>query len=231
MSPKKQTSSREHPEAKSKAEDVFVEKTLGIINWAKENGQTLVLVGIVLAVFVAGGMYYANYKNAMADRAITQLELVQNSVGIGDREQAKTQLYQYLDQFDGTVYALEARLILGQILLEDGNPEEAKGVLAPAVQTMDDQPIGVQAAFLMAAAYEEAGEPDESERLYLRIANTSDLLFQIQEAYGGAARLRAQAGDYEGAADLYEEVLADLDPGDPSRSYWEMRLAEAEAHS
>ena len=86
MSPKKQTSSRERPEAKSEAEDVFVEKTLGVINWAKGNGQTLVLVGIVLAVFVAGGMYYANYKNAMADRAITQLELVQNSVGIGDRE-------------------------------------------------------------------------------------------------------------------------------------------------
>ena len=230
MSPRKQSSSRQRPEGKKEAEDAFVEKTLELVKWSKENGQILLLVGIVLVVLVAGGMYYANYKNAMAERAITQLEMVQSSVGLGDREEAKTQLYQYLDQFDDTVYALEARLILGQILLEDGNPEEAKEVLAPAVRTMENQPIGVQAAFLMAAAYEEAGEVEESERLYLRIANTSELLFQIQEAMGGAARLRAQAGDYKGAADLYEEVLADLDPGDPGRSYWEMRLAEAKAH-
>jgi len=230
MSPKKQTSSQQRPEEKKKAEDAFVEKILELLNWSKQNGQILLLVGIVLAVLVAGGMYYSNYNNAMADRAITQLELVQASVGLGDREEAKTQLYQYLDQFDGTVYALEARLILGQILLEDGNPEEAKEVLAPAVRTMDEQPIGVQAAFLMAAAHEEAGEAEESERLYLRIATTSDLMFQIQEASGGAARLRAQAGDYQGAADLYEEVLADLNLSDPNRSYWEMRLAEAKAH-
>ena len=219
MSPKKQSASRQRPEEKKQAEDAFVEKILELIKWSKENSQVLFLVGIVLVVLVAGGMYYSNYKNAMAERAITQLEMVQTSVGLGDQEEAKTQLYQYLDQFDGTVYALEARLILGQLLLEQGNPEEAKEVLAPAVQTMDDQPIGVQAAFLMAAAYEEAGEAEESERLYLRIASTSDLLFQIQEALGGAARLRAQSGDYEGAADLYEEVLADLDRGDPARSY------------
>jgi predicted negative regulator of RcsB-dependent stress response len=224
-------SSRRRPEEKKEAEDLFVEKILELIKWAKGNSQTLILLGFAALVLGVGGIYYASYKSSVTDQAVTQLEQVQAAVGFGEREEAKAQLYQYLERFDGTVYALEARLILGQLLLEDQNPEEAKTVLAPAVRAMGDQPIGVQAAFLMAAAYEESGEAEESERLLLRIANTSELLFQIQEAMAGAARLRLQSGDFQGAASLYEEVLADIDPGDPSRSYWEMRLAEAKARS
>jgi predicted negative regulator of RcsB-dependent stress response len=228
MSKRTHPSARRRPEEKQEAEDVFVEKILHRGNWAKENGQTLFLAGIVLSVLVAGGFYYATYRSGVEETAIAQLERVQASVGFGEREEAKTQLYQYLEQFDGTVYALEARLILGQLLLEDKSPEEAKDVLAPAVREMNRQPIGVQAAFLMAAAYEEAGEREEAERLLLRIADTSDLLFQIHEALAAAARLRMEDGDFQGAAELFRDVLADMDESSPDRSYWEMRLAEAE---
>ena len=72
--------------------------------------------------------------------------MVQNSFMLGDRETAKSDLYTYLEQFEGTVYALEARLTLGQALLEEGNPDEAIEVLAPGVREMDSQPIGIQAA-------------------------------------------------------------------------------------
>jgi thioredoxin-like negative regulator of GroEL len=147
-------------------------------------------------------------------------------VAFGERESAKTQLQEYLDRFEGTVYALEARLMLGQVLLEEGSVNEAIEVLAPAVQVMEKQPLGVQAAFLMAAAYEEADRADDAERLFLRIASAADLSFQIREALSGAARLRTEAGNLNGAAQLYEQILGTLEEGDPERSYWEMRLAE-----
>ncbi len=126
---------------------------------------------------------------------------------------------------------MEARLTLGQALLEDGKPEEAVEVLAPSVREMDSEPIGVQAAFLLAAAYEESGRLQDAETLFLRIANTSELTFQVREALAGAARIRTTTGDLAGAAEFYEEVLSAMDVGDPDRGFWEMRLAEAGGRS
>lgn len=231
MSQTKHPSSRRRPEDKKEAEDVFVEKTLDLIKWTKDHSQLLILVGIVLAVLVAGGVYYKNYRGSWEDQAVVRLEQVQATMAYGDRETAKADLYEYLGQFEGTVYAMEARLVLGQALLEDGVPEEAIDALAPAVREMNTAPIGLQAAFLLAAAYEEAGRPKDAETLFLRISNTAELPFQVQEALSGAARIRTTAGDLAGAAELYEDVLASMDEGDPQREYWEMRLAEVSGAS
>jgi len=231
MSQSQHPSSRRQPEGKKETEDVFVEKTLELIQWAKNSSQTLILVGIVLVVLVAGGLYYRNYRSSWEEQAVAQLEQVQAAFAYGDREAAKAQLNQYLSQFEGTVYALEARLVLGQALLEEGTPQEAIDALAPAVREMDTEPIGIQAAFLLAAAYEEAGRPEDAERQFLRISNTSDLPFQVHEALAGAARIRTAAGDLAGAADLYDEVLSSLEEGDPQRGFWEMRHAEVAGRS
>ncbi len=57
MSKKKQPSSHARADEKREAEDVFVEKTLETIRWAKDNSQTLLLVGIVLVVLMAGAVW------------------------------------------------------------------------------------------------------------------------------------------------------------------------------
>lgn len=221
--------SRRKREEKKEAEDVFVEKVLNLTAWARKNSQVLVLAGIALVVVIAGTWYYLNYRTTLRQQAIAQLEEVQQSVGFGDRETAKAELYQYIDRFRDTPYAMEARLVLGQVLLDDDNPSEASEVLAPAVQAMERQPIGIQAAFLLASAYEQEGRADEAERLFLRISNAAELGFQIREALAHAARIRTSNGQYSGAAELYEDILATLDEADPERAVWEMRLAEVSA--
>jgi predicted negative regulator of RcsB-dependent stress response len=230
MSQSRHPSSRRRASGEKKeAEDVFVEKTLEVIQWAKDNSQTLILAGIVLVVVVAGAVYYSNYRATLQDQAVARLEQVQTTLAFGDRETAVADLRQYLEQFDGTVYALEARLVLGQALLEDGAPEEAIDVLAPAVREMNTQPIGIQAGFLLAAAYEDAGRNEDAENLFIRIGNTAELNFQIREALSGAARIRLRAGDKEGAAELFEEIISTFEEGDPDRGFWQMRLAEVSA--
>ena len=116
------SSRRRSEEKKKEAEDVFVEKTLEFAQWSKDNSQVLVLVGIVAVVLVAGGLYYANYRASWEDRAVAQLEQVTASMGFGDRETAKADLFQYVDQFEGSVYSLEARLTLGGQLRARARP-------------------------------------------------------------------------------------------------------------
>jgi len=229
MNPPRQASSRRKAEDKKEAEDIFVEKVLETTKWAKANSQILVFAGVVAVVLIAGGMYYRAWKTTQIDRAVAQLEQVQQAVSFGEREAAKASLNQFIAAFEGTPYVLEARLLLGQVLLEDGSPGEAIDALAPAVREMDSEPIGIQAAFLMAAAYEEDGRLDEAERMFLRISNTAELTFQIREAISGAARLRAAQGNYAGAVELYQEVLDGMEAEDQERNYWDMRLAEAQA--
>lgn len=232
MPQKRHPSSRRRPEDKKKeAEDVFVEKVVESWEWAKANTQILIVVGVVLVVVVAGVVYYTNYRTSVEDQAVARLEQVQQTLSFGEPEAARAELQQYIDRFQGTVYALEARVLQGELLLEQDDSEAAMDVLAPAVQAMDNEPIGIQAAFLMAAAYEEAGRLEDAERLYLRIADTSDMGFQVREALADAARIRSDAGDHQGAVDLLTDVLATLDEESPERQMWEMRLAEARARA
>jgi predicted negative regulator of RcsB-dependent stress response len=231
MTKHRHPTSRRAPEEKKEAEDVFVEKVLEATSWAKKNSQVLTILGVAVVILMAGGVYYQNWKGAQTQRAVAQLEQVQQAVAFGEREEAKASLNQYLASFEGTPYAMEARLLLGQVLLEEEDPEGAMEALSPAVREMASEPIGLQAAFLMAAAYEEADRLDEAERLLLRIANTAELTFQIREALAGAARIRTRLENYSGAIELYEEVLGGMEENDPERSYWELRLQEAAARS
>jgi len=217
-------------EEKKEPEDAFIEKVVEVSNWAKKNNQALVIAGVAVVILVAGAMYVRRVRENRIEQAVAQLEQVQQSVAYGDREAAKASLNQYLATFEGTPYALEARLVLGQVYLQDSDPEAAVETLAPAVREMDSAPVGLQAAFLLAAAYEDMGRADEAERTYLRIANTADMTFQIREALANAARIRSTQGNYAGAVELYEDVLRDMDQNDQERSYWEMKLEEAAAH-
>ncbi len=224
---KRHPSSRRMQEEKKEAEDIFVEKVVEASSWAKKNSQALIIAGVIVAVLAVGAVYVRSVQANRIQQAVAQLEQVQQAVQFGEREQAKASLNTYLTTFDGTPYALEARLVLGQVHLEEGDPDAAMEVLSPAVREMDSEPLGLQAAFLMAAAYEDAGRLDDGERLFLRIANTAEMNFQIREALAGAARIRGNLGNHSGAAELYQDVLGAMEEEDAERSYWEMKLQEA----
>ncbi len=96
---------------------------------------------------------------------------------------------------------------------------------------LDDSPVGVQAALLLAAAQASAGNPAEAIATYLRVADGAELGFRRAEALTSAATLRAQAGDFAGAADLYGRAVELTEEGSLERSIYEMRRAEALARA
>ena len=65
--------------------------------------------------------------------------------------------------------------------------------------------------------------------MYLRIADRSDLDFQVRDALAAAARIRRTQGDPEGAVALYERLLDRLGEDDPQRGLYEMRIEEIRA--
>ena len=205
-------------------EDVFVERTLVFSGWARHNRQALIGGGIALVAVVLASTYYVNYRRGHLERALLELERVQQGAAFGDTTTAKVDLAQYIESFGNTRYAGEARLLLGQLHLETGQPEEAVAALQDAADLSD--PLGLQAAVLLAKAREQRRELQEAEALFLRIADRAQLDLQAHEALAHAARLRERQDDPSGAADLYRRILDDLDENDPSRPLYEMRLQE-----
>lgn len=219
-------SRRTRKQSKDDGEDAFIASILDVTNWAKNNQQVLAVAGVVVTLLVAGALYYNSYRSQLTEQAAEELEVIYQSVSINDLEGAKVDLATYLDRFDGTGYADEARLLLGEIYLETGEPQQAMAVL----ELLGSSPraaIELQGAALLASAYEQEERWAEAEETYLLIADRAELSFQIRDALAAAARIRADyLDDPEGAIELYEEVLAELDENAPERGRYEMRIAE-----
>lgn len=216
------------PTGSAADEDAFVAGALEVTSWAERNKTTLVAAVVIVVLLVVGGLYWRNARAAEMAAAVGELEGIAQVMEFGDATTARGNLERFLERYGGTRYALEARLLLGQIHVQQGNPGEAEEVLEPAARSMGD-PVGVQAAFLLAVALENQERWADAEALYLEISRSNALDFQIRDALGDAARVRAQQGNTEGAAQLYRQLLDLLEEGDPARGIFEMRLAEVTA--
>jgi tetratricopeptide (TPR) repeat protein len=197
-------------------EDIFIAKVLGFWTWAKSNQTFLTVAALVAAVAVGSFFYYRSYRRGLVAQA--------------DTAGAKSQLKIFVTRFGGTPYEGEARMLLGEIYLEGGNPQQAQAVLEPMAGS-PSTPLQLQAAGLLARSYEQENRWKEAEDMYLRIADRSNLDFQVRGALADAARIRANHGDKAGAIELYKRILDGLDKNSPERGLYEMRLAELSAES
>lgn len=228
MTKRHPASRRTQQPASGEPDDVFVANVLHAGKWAERNQQIITVALVIVAIAIAGLLYYRSYRRSLGDQAAQQLEMIYQTVAMADVEGARTELGTFIERFGGTPYGAEARLLLGDLYLRDGSPQQALAVLRPLGES-PREPIELQAAMLLAAAYEQDNQPEEAERTYLAVADRSELDFEVREAVAGAARIRAARGDVDGAMQLYQRALDALEENDPNRGLFEMRIEELRA--
>jgi predicted negative regulator of RcsB-dependent stress response len=210
-----------------KTEDAFVAHVFELTTWAQKNSQLLILGGIALALMVGGAIYYASYRRDLDRQAVQALETVQQVAAFGLPEEAEIRLNEYLQRFGDTRHAIEAQLLLAQLHLRQGRPEQAVTTLEDARGSGRD-PLSMQLRMLLGRAYEASGRIDDAEREYMGVADAARMEFQRREALADVARVRSLRGDHAGAAEIYRTILEDLEDSDPERGLYEMRLSESE---
>ena len=72
--------SRRTPHTPEQQDDSFVAGVMDFSRWAGENRQLLVLSAVVLALFVAGGVYYMNFQRSLVTQAVNQLESIHQTI-------------------------------------------------------------------------------------------------------------------------------------------------------
>lgn len=212
----------------STSDDQFIARVLEFSNWARANQRVVTIFGIVLVAIVASVIYLVENRQTRIAEAGTRLEQIQGSLGIGDPEAAKVGLSQFLEQFGDTPYGGEAALILARLYMDTEQPDLAIRALE-RVDLSLGEPLGAPATLLEAQAHEMAGNLAAAEEAFLRVAEGAEMQFERTDGRSQAARVRTAMGDYQGAAELYEEILAELEPSHPDRGLYEMRLGEVEA--
>ncbi len=225
MSKRHPGSRRTHQEPSSDPDDLFIAKILEVGNWARANQQLVTILGVVVAISVAGLVYYTGYRETLVEQAAEQLESVHQSIVLQDIEGAKNELITFLERFSGTAYEGEARLLLGDLYLQTTDPQQARQVLEP-LGASPRSPIEFQGAALLGAAYEEEGRLADAEATYLRIAERSELDFQVRNALSSAARIKVGQGDAQGAVELYQRALDTFEVNEPARGLYELRIQE-----
>lgn len=209
-------------------DDAFVAGVMDLSTWMKQNQNLVTLGGIAVLVVVLGGWYWVNFNRNLEDRALVELEQIQQTLALGDAETGKVSLSQFIEQYGGTAVAPEASLILAQLYLETAQPAQAIQALdASGIARRD--PLGPQAFILRARALESQGQLAQAEATYMQVAESAELPFQRIEALADAARMRTDQGNDAGAITLYDRILADMPANDPSRGEYEMRRAEMQA--
>jgi predicted negative regulator of RcsB-dependent stress response len=207
------------------ADDAFTSRVLLFVAWAQRNPQTLIGSVAAVVLVVVGVLWFTGQRSGRLIEAATQLEQVQQVVASAPADEAVAELERYLASYGRTPYGLEARLLLGERLLEADNAQGAIAALSVVAPSFAD-PLRIQATGLLAVAYEQAEDWASAIRIYRDLQDRAEMNFQRLEATEGLARANLALGDTAAAISAYQRLLGALDEGDFARSFVEMRLAE-----
>lgn len=213
------------------SEDALVVRALEFSAWAKRNIRLIGAAAVVALVVVGGLIYWRMYRQDRLDRAASEFVQLQQTAASGNTALAARDMEQYVQRFEGTVYAEEARLALAQLHLQQDSAARAVEVLSGAASRVSSSPLGAQAALLLAAAQQAVGDDAAALATYMAVADNADMSFRRIAALEAAAQLQATSGEHAAAADLYRRLVEMSDENSPERRLYEMRLAEEEARA
>ena len=210
-------------------EDALTAAVLRLLAWAQTRTQTLLVSVVVFVVLVVGTIYWVQSRSAQLDAAAGELEDIQQAIAFEDLPTVEASIQGFLDRHGGTSYEVEARLLLARAhLLGESDPTAAITVLEPIAPDLGS-PLQVDATFVLAAAFEQAERWGEASDVYRELIAGVDFEFQEIDAMEGLARSQLASGDSASAVQVYQDLLELIEPEDPDRARFEMRVAELTA--
>ncbi|HUL02683.1 MAG TPA: tetratricopeptide repeat protein [Gemmatimonadales bacterium] len=195
-----------------------------LIQWVKTHRQAA--VAIVIAVVGGAGLIWWNVISQQRTEAVAGERLAQARLAFesGNYPLAASELSQVVENYAGTSAAEEAQLVLGQVRLHQGQPQQAIEVLTPFAAKASAG-YRAQAYGLLGAAYENAGRWREAAQAYAEGVTHARYDFLKAQYLSDEARASLLAGDTTKALEAYRTITAKYD-STPSIVEAKVRLGE-----
>lgn len=212
------------PESARGGDDAFTYGIKRLARWGQNNLRTVAVVAAGLAMVVLGVLYYVNFKESVRVLAAGDLATLRSRAA--SPETLVPDLEAYIQRFDGTASADEARLLLARTYLDTDRAAEAGRVVA-AVDARLNRPVGRAARTLLGAAQEAEGNAEAALATYQSLATQSRFAFQRREAGAAAARVLVGLGRLDEAAAIYATIAEEAADEDPAEAgVYRLRLGE-----
>ena len=206
-------------------EDAFVRGTFQLASWSQKNVRNMIFGLGGIGILVVGTLYYVNFRASVQELAASDLATLRLSAA--DPETMIPDLEAYVQRFEGSESADEARLILSRMYLDtDRAPEAAR--VASEVQAPPNRPVGFAAGNLLAAAQEAHGDPEAAVGTLQELAQRARFPFQRRQTQATAGRILVSLGRLEAAASIYSKIADEAEEDDdPSEAgVYRLRLGE-----
>lgn len=212
------------PDTPGGQDDAFVDGTFRLVNWAQNNTRTVIVAIAAIAIVVVGAVYYVNFQRSVQAQAATELAALR--LAAVSPEAVIPDLASYIQRFDGTPSADEARVLLARMYLDTGRAPEAEGIAAE-VAIGADRPVGLAARNLMGAAQEAQGDPEAALSTYQALGRDARFPFQRRQARASAGRVLMSLGRLDEAASIYSAIAEEAAEDDPVEAgVYRLRLGE-----
>lgn len=194
--------SRIHPASDNRLESVT--------DWFQLNDKKVVWTSIALIVVVAAGWFYNRSQELKAERAERAYFAAQRSVMAGNLPLAESDLKKMIGRYDGTRGAMQGRLVLAQVLYEQGKFQDGVNELLKAQEEMaGTEEFGSSVHLMLAGGYEQLKKYSEAAAQYGQAAKAARFDQDRQRYESFAARAYLTAGDTAKAKALWTVLGAD----------------------
>jgi len=177
-----------------------------LIDWVQANTRVVGIGAIVIATLVAGTWVVSRSNATKSSAASRALGDAQRSVASGNLPLAAADLQKVVQRYGSTSAGVQAKLLLAQVLFQQGKIDEGLKLLDDAGSA------GAQQASLhglRAGGLEQSGKAAEAAAEYLKAAQATTLPSERESYRSDAARAYVAAGQKEEALKIWREIAAD----------------------
>jgi len=192
--------------------------------WIKAHRQLTSWIGTILVIGAVLFVWQLSTKRRSEDIASRELQSARFAFENQNLPLAASELARVVENYSGTNAAEEGRLLLANVRLLQGQPQQA-------VQVLKDYAPGAAKAYraqaygLLGAAYENMGRPREAGEAYENGSTAARLDFLKAQMLSDAGRAWTIAADTSRALAAYRRIVKDF-PKEATVTEAKVRMAE-----
>ncbi|MDH4044537.1 MAG: tetratricopeptide repeat protein [Gemmatimonadota bacterium] len=198
-----------------------------LVKWVRANERVVTIVAVVLAVTGAGVWFAVSARQRRETFARRELTQARQAAEAGNLPLAASDLARVVGSFGGTSAGQEAKLVLAEVRLRQGQAALAATELREFVESGVKPQYRSQAYELLGVALEQSGQAAAAGRAFEDGANAAQGEYRYLSAslLLSASRSYSAAGDTTAAIRVLERIETDFDETSAAQEA-RLRLAE-----
>ena len=180
------------------------------MDWFQLHSRKVIGLGAGIVLLAAGGWFYNRSRELKSERAERAYFEAQRSVMAGNLPLAESDLRKMVTRYEGTDAAMQARLVLAQVLYDQGKFQEGVDELKQAEKKFGgSKEFGSSVHMVLGGGLEQLKKYKEAALQYEAAAGAARFDPDRERYETLAARAYLTAGDTARARELWTKLGAD----------------------